>query len=187
MHIRHHNASVELLREYSRIPIRFTVHSRLRIPDSVDDPSAFVEVPVEPFVKDYDSIDGEGPLSWAGQFNLENWRLIAAYEGSRLIGGAAAIKCPGIDLLEGLDDAASIWDIRVEPDFRGKGVGARLFDEAETWARNQGCRQLVVETQDINVPACRFYEKMGCTLVSVNRHAYIPHLDEIQLIWAKQL
>ncbi len=54
-------------------------------------------------------------------------------------------------------------------------------------SRSRGCHTLKVETQNINVPACRFYQRMGCTLGTVNRFAYPDLPDEIQLIWFKNL
>jgi len=44
-----------------------------------------------------------------------------------------------------------------------------------------------VETQNINVPACSFYRRMGCTLGSIDRFAYAELPDEAQLIWLKEL
>ena len=40
-----------------------------------------------------------------------------------------------------------------------------------------------IETQNINVPACRFYARQGCRLSAIVSHAYAEFPDEIQLIW----
>jgi GNAT superfamily N-acetyltransferase len=90
-------------------------------------------------------------------------------------------------MLEGRDDLAVLWDIRVSPEARGRGVGAALFRAAERWAKARGCLHLRVETQNINVAACRFYARQGCVLRAVNRHAYAELPDEIQLLWDKIL
>ena len=90
-------------------------------------------------------------------------------------------------MLEGRDDLAVLWDIRVAPKFRGHGMGAALFRAVEAWAVARGCRELKVETQSVNVPACRFYQRQGCTLRRVNRHAYRDLPGEIQLLWYKNL
>jgi GNAT superfamily N-acetyltransferase len=66
-------------------------------------------------------------------------------------------------------------------------VGAALFQAAELWARNKGCRQLKVETQNINVPACKFYARQGCVLKTVNRRAYPELPEEAQLLWYKDI
>ena len=80
-----------------------------------------------------------------------------------------------------------LWDLRVDPGSRGTGVGAALFRAAASWAKAQGCRQLKVETQDINVAACRLYLREGCQLDSVERGAYSGLPSEVRLIWSKPL
>jgi hypothetical protein len=47
----------------------------------------------------------------------------------------------------------------------------------------RGARVLKVESQNTNVPACRFYAGRGFLLRAVRRGAYpeLPH--EIQLLW----
>jgi len=44
-----------------------------------------------------------------------------------------------------------------------------------------------VETQNINVPACRFYVRMGCALLAINCMAYPELPGEAQLLWCKDL
>ena len=40
-----------------------------------------------------------------------------------------------------------------------------------------------VETNNVNVGACRFYTKHGCELSSISRLAYAGIRNEVQLIW----
>lgn len=75
----------------------------------------------------------------------------------------------------------------VAPAARGQGVGTRLMRHVEQWAQERGCRTLKIETQNINVPACRFYARGGCTLGAVLLHAYPELPDEVQLLWYKDL
>jgi len=141
-----------------------------------------------PWRKDYDKIRGEGPTEWPKRFNLANWGFLQARaEGTRIGGAVIAFNSPDVRLLEGRTDLALLWDIRVAPPARRLGVGAALFRAAEAWALARGCRELKVETQNINVPAGRFYAKMGCTLRGVDRLAYKILPDEIQLLWYKTL
>jgi hypothetical protein len=58
-------------------------------------------------------------------------------------------------MLNGRNDLAVLWDVRVHPEYRGRGVGHRLFTAAAEWARTRDCRVLKIETQNINAPACR--------------------------------
>lgn len=149
----------------------------------------FEERQVEPpLLKDYDSIPGHSPLEWSKRFDLSRWGVIAARLSGERIGGAViAFNTPEVVMLEGRCDLAVLWDIRVAPENRGHGVGSALFRAAESWALARGCRQIVAETQNINVDASRFYACQGCILGAVNRFAYADFPDEIQLLWFKDL
>jgi GNAT superfamily N-acetyltransferase len=176
------------LAELARIPISFVVRSVFDVVDDADG-FALTERPLAaPYVKDYDAISGEGPTRWADRFDLSNWGFLAARVDGRHVGAAAvAFDTAGVDMLEGRRDLAVLWDLRVVPEARGEGVGSALFRAAEAWARVRGCVQLKIETQNINVPACRFYAGQGCMLGAVNRSAYPELPDEIQLLWYKDL
>jgi hypothetical protein len=55
------------------------------------------------------------------------------------------------------------------------------------WAQKRNCRLLKADTQNINVPACRLYSKLGCVLGVINRYAYVDFPDEVELVWYKEL
>ena len=182
---------ITTLPEYARIPIGFTVDRVLDVTARVDGPGGFVfserrlDVPYE---KDYDALDGEGPLQWPRRFDLSNWALFTARVATRRVGGATvAFDTPELTMLEGRRDLAVLWDIRVSPDARRQGVGSALFERVEAWAQLHGCQQLKVETQNTNVRACRFYERQGCQLRAIHRAAYPELPQEIQLLWYKDL
>lgn len=138
----------------------------------------------KPYLKNYDE-HGE-PLTWLN-FNTSNWIVFTAKSGERSIGGLTMVcKTPEIRMLNGRDDLTDVWDIRVHPDFKRQGIGTELFQRATEWSRSEGYKQLCVETQNVNVPACRFYLKQGCNLGSINRYAYCANpamAEEVQLIW----
>ena len=141
-----------------------------------------------PWVKDYDAIEGEGPTRWPKRFDVSHWGLLAAFDAGKRIGGAViAFNTTGLQMLEGRRDTAILWDIRVQPDKRSAGVGTALFRAGETWCRQRGCRTLMIETQNINVPACHFSVRMGCRLGAINRKAHPNLPNEAQLLWFKQL
>ena len=178
------------LSEYARIPIAFEVRRVLEVEVRGGGLGGFVlaERAVEvPWVKDYDQGE-DRPLRWPWRFDVSRWRAFAAHVSGRRVGGAVvAFDTPGVHMLEERRDLAVLWDIRVLPDARGRGVGAALFRAAEAWARGRGCGQMKIETQNINVPACRFYARMGCELGAIHRFAYpdLPH--EVQLMWYRDL
>lgn len=142
----------------------------------------------EPSIKDYDAADEDRPTSWAQRFDVSKWGLVSAWDGAARVGGAViAHDTASLDMLAGRQDLAVLWDIRVAPQRRRGGIGGLLFRAVEEWARCRGCRRLDVETQNINVPACRLYARMGCELRAIDRFAYpdLPH--EVELLWTKPL
>ena len=178
------------LERYGRIPIAFRVESVLRVVpvDGGLGGLRLVEEAVdEPYTKDYDAFEEESVELWPSRFDVSNWAFFMALDGDRPVGGAAvAFRSPGLNMLEGRTDMAVLWDIRVHPERRCEGIGTALFRHVADWARDRGCRQLKIETQNINVRACRFYAAMGCTLASIDRHAYAAHPDighESCLLW----
>lgn len=183
--------SLSYLEEYARIPIAFEVETifEVRVRHAGLGGIDLVEIPAPPHtVKDYDTVDEDVPTNWLRRGDLSAWGFLSAHLADRCVGGTAvAFRTPGLLMLEGRDDLAVLWDLRVRPGARGRGVGRALFAAAEDWARGRGCRRLKVETQNINVPACRFYAAQGCTLGGLNRFAYpdLPH--EVQLLWYKEL
>ncbi|MFI5200950.1 MAG: GNAT family N-acetyltransferase [Candidatus Kapaibacterium sp.] len=185
--IREEVPTPETISNYCTIPMAFRVESRF-IPRLLADSKWELDEKhvSQPYIKDYDK--DKSPHEWAHRFNLSKWAVLSAYEGDERCGGAIiAFDTPGIGMLEGRSDLAVIWDIRVHPDFRHKGIGTRLFTEAIKLATARGCKEIKIETQNINVPACKFYAQMGCELRVVRPGAYPTLPDEIQFLWFKEL
>ena len=176
------------LAEYARVPISFRV-DRVVAVTPTGAGFRLDERPVaEPWIKDYDADAGEGPTRWAARFDLSRWGLLAARDGGALVGGAViAFDTPGVDMLEGRRDLAVLWDLRVAPGRRGEGIGTRLFEAAERWARPRRCRELKIETQDVNAAACRFYAARGCVLRTAEPGAYAAYPSETRLLWYRDL
>ena len=175
------------LSDYGSVPASFAVSARLRVDVLSGGLGGFglVEEPVQPaYVKDYDADHDEGPTRWAKRWDICNWGVFAAFEGTVRVGGAVvAWKTDGVHMLEGRTDLGVLWDLRVRPERRRCGVGTQLFGAAVAWARRRGCRQLKVETHNTNVPACRFYARQGCVLGAIHRRAYTEHPEEAMLLW----
>jgi len=175
------------LAEYDRIPSRFLVRSVLEVELVEGGLGGMIlrEVPAErPYVKDYDAY-GELPSDWPRKFDVRNWGFFLAVEGRRPVGAAAvAFDTTGVFMLEGRNDLAVLWDIRVHPKARGAGIP--LFRYATEWSRERGCTQMKIETQNVNVPACRFYQKMSACLGEIRRFGYaaVPAVaHEAMLCW----
>jgi ribosomal protein S18 acetylase RimI-like enzyme len=186
--------SVETLAEYSAIPTAFEV-SAVLWPELIDGGLGGImlheEAVAEPYVKDYDAFEEEGLTRWVTRFDTTPWALFLARDSGTAVGGATVVvRTPAVHMLAGRDDLAVLWDIRVLPERRRSGIGVALISEAAAWSRAQDCRYLKIETQNINVAACRFYAAQGCTLGEVNRFAYGPDprvVHEVMLVWYLEL
>lgn len=81
---------------------------------------------------------------------------------------------------------AWIWNIMLDIETRGRGIGRKLIEHTIDWALQRHLRAVMLETQTNNVPACKFYAQMGFQLVGINDAFYTNHdveRDEIALFW----
>lgn len=187
--------SVHVVREppstlaaYARVPIAFVASSILETSQNADGSFMLSERRHAHRVKNYDELPGEGPESWPRRFDISGWTFFAAYLDDERVGGAAVvIRSSEVEMLDRRDDLALLWDIRVAPAVRGQGVGSALMHAAESFAAASGCVELKVETQDINVPACRFYQRHGFGLRAAVPGAYPEFPEETMLLWYKRL
>ncbi len=139
---------VSCLDNYGMISIAFEVKSlfELSLPDGELGGFVLREKPVPRlYIKDYDSIGPEHPSDWPKRFDTTNWGFLLARSELQPVGGATlAYRTMGLGMLDGRDDLAVIWDIRVAPEWRGRRVGSALFAACESWARERGCRWLKI-------------------------------------------
>jgi GNAT superfamily N-acetyltransferase len=185
LEIREEIPSIEALAEYAAVPISFSGHSRFHAIQNGDKWN-ISEENIPEFFKDYDTL--ERPTDWFTRFDMSQWSIFSGYLNNVRVGGAiVAISTSGVYMLEGRSDLAVLWDIRIAPDFRKQNIGSQLFKRAVQWAKERGCVELDVETQDINVAACRFYAKMGFDLRTVRNNQYPGQPDEVQFLWYREL
>ena len=173
------------MEQYGEVPMVISVDSRYRVEPVERGLGGWhlVEEKVNPpYEKDYDA-DG-GPTRWLKHGDISSWGVFGAYDGLLRVGGAVvAWKTPGLNMLEARQAPAALWDIRIRSDYRRLGIGSNLLDRAAGWARQRRCNRLVIETQNINVGACRFYAHNGCELRGIHPHAYPEFPEEVQLLW----
>ena len=89
-----------------------------------------------------------------------------AVEGETIVGFLIAHR--------GLGKAGYIVTIDVIESRRRGGVGSRLMDAAEAWARQQGLESVSLETAEDNLAAQKFYAARGYSQVEKREDYYGP-------------
>lgn len=165
---------------YGAIPMALTVHRIYRV-HVLGNRFRLAEERVEtPWLKDYEEREEDRPINLAKRYDLSRWGIFAAYIAERRVGGAMVAPSPDAWFTT---KGAALADIRVDSAARRMGVGAGLIQACIEWARERALSELVIETQNINVGACRLYESQGAVLAEAHPGAYPEHPEEIRLIW----
>jgi len=128
-----------------------------------------------PYTKDY---GGRRETDFMAFDNDPNKNLFFAYADGELAGQ--------IQVHRWWNNYALIDDFGVDTKFRRRGIGRALMTRAIDWAKEKGFPGMFLETQDINVPACLFYENYGFELRGFDMNLYKAQkspLDEIALFW----
>lgn len=145
----------------------------------------FEKIEVEPYVKDLSVY--ERATEYEKEFDISNWRFYMAFDNEVPVGAmTVAGTTKGLNMLAGREDACVLWDIRVTDTYKQKGIGQRLFDMGLANAKKDGYCQMIIECQNTNVPACKFYKKQGAVLSKIDMYAYYldPEIkNEIQFVW----
>ena len=94
--------------------------------------------------------------------------------------------CAGqIRLRKNWNQYAYIEDIAVSKSYRKSGVGTKLVEKAVEWTKSKNLCGLMLETQDVNLLACRFYSKLGFQIGGVDTMLYanFDTADEKAIFW----
>ncbi len=70
-----------------------------------------------------------------------------------------------------------IYSIAVDPDCRGRGIGALLLDHSFACAREEGLQRLSLEVRTDNEAALRLYESRGFRRTALLHGYYAPEAD----------
>jgi ribosomal protein S18 acetylase RimI-like enzyme len=115
---------------------------------------------VQPFRKSFSLADELGSdRLWDAGFVAE--------DGATIVGFAAA-------RVENWNRRLAIWHVYVAPAYRGAGLGRRLLDTLEAYARANQARCLWLETSNLNYPAIQFYRRAGFHLCGLDLTLYDP-------------
>lgn len=93
---------------------------------------------------------------------------VVAESASGALAGFAAVQ------LQRWNRSAELSALFVAPGSRARGLGRTLLNAALEFARSERARCLTLETQTSNVPAIRFYQRMGFRFCGIHTALYDP-------------
>lgn len=90
--------------------------------------------------------------SMSSEFARAETCILGMYDGDRLIGA-----------IIGTSDGRRGWMNRlaIDPDYRGKGLAARLIKDAENFLSGFGVKVMAVLIEDENLPSISAFQKAG--------------------------
>jgi len=163
-----------LLQDINKADDEFIVNEKI-IPRYENGRLSYTVVSVPEYRKKYQP---ENPDFYASYIGSPDKKCFIAYVDGRVAGQ--------LILHRNWNRFAWIDDIGVDVELRRQGVVRALMSRAEAWARRQNYPGIMLETQDTNVKACRFYESYGFILGGFDTHLYHAadrYRDEVALFW----
>lgn len=103
--------------------------------------------------------------------------IIRARHGGRLVGYCAVALQLHPDETFSSRSLATVITLSVDAGERGRGIGSRLLEAAESFARSRGADTLGLEVMPGNDRARALYERLGFSPVEVRMHRPIPPLS----------
>jgi GNAT superfamily N-acetyltransferase len=102
--------------------------------------------------------DGELHPFYARFNRLEGIRNVVLF-----LSDGSAVGCGALRRFD--DDTVEIKRMFVRSEFRGKGIGAKILAELESWASELGYSAAVLETGKKQPEAIRLYQKSGYEII----------------------
>jgi ribosomal protein S18 acetylase RimI-like enzyme len=90
---------------------------------------------------------------------------LGLFDDKRMIGIAIAEK-------QAWNRTLWVWEFHIDSNYHQRGLGRQLMSQLEEIGRKSGCRVMVCETQNTNVPAIRFYHKVGFEVGGIDLSYY---------------
>jgi len=163
-----------LLQDINKANDEFIIDSKA-ILHYINGKLSYTVVPVPERLKKYEP---ETPAFYASYLDSPDKACFIAYVDGEVAGQ--------ILLRRNWNRFAWVDDFGVGVKFRRQGIGKALMSRAEEWARIEQYPGIMLETQDTNVKACRFYEKYGFILGGFDTYSYHAadrNREEIALYW----
>jgi ribosomal protein S18 acetylase RimI-like enzyme len=145
----------------------YVAYGRYQVSKSESDQETVIrlrlEVLTQPYVKQFAGVD-----DWLLPRYREMPRdgfCVGAFHGEKLVG--LALGEPQL-----WNRTLWVWEMAVTAGYQRQGIGRQLLDELAERARAAGLRTLTCETQSTNLPAIRFYRRVGFLLEGVDLSYY---------------
>ena len=95
-----------------------------------------------------------------------NQELIIVTEDNQIMGTFQLTFIPYLTYQGGL--RAQIEAVRIHEDYRGRGIGVKLKQQGEDWAKEQGCVLMDSNVRITNKPMIALNEKLGYKVARFN-------------------
>ena len=129
------------------------------------------------YEKAYEKRYPDDAVQWEEYIDNANQAIFFYYDNNDCVGQ--------VRIRKNWNKYAFIEDIAVAKNYREKGIGAKLMQRAVEWAKENHLCGLMLETQDNNLKACRFYHRLGFQLGAVDTMLYanFGNSDENAVFW----
>lgn len=106
-------------------------------------------------------------------FPEEDYDFAEMSQNSVFVGAYDGGKCVGLAILQqAFMRYMYLYDLKVDPDCRGRGVGRLLIEKCKEVAAQEGYKGIYTQGQDNNLGACRFYLKTGFEIGGLDTRVY---------------
>jgi streptothricin acetyltransferase len=139
-----------------------------------NDEISYSLVPATRFIKNYPPEE----LDFASYIGNPEKTVFFAYVDDHLAGQ--------IILRKNWNRFAYVEDIAIDSGYRRQGIGRRLMAKAVEWTKSKQLPGIMLETSNVNIAACQFYERFGFKLGGFDRYLYqavMPETEEVALYW----
>lgn len=82
---------------------------------------------------------------------------------------------------------AEVMSVAVSPEFRGRGVGTKLFGELLRLCRERGANAVTLEVRPSNAAAIKLYESFGLKSVGRRKKYYVDNGEDALIMWNTDL
>jgi len=80
-------------------------------------------------------------------------------------------------------DEGHITNVAVHPEFRRKGIGAKLIEELISLARKENIVRMTLEVRKGNIPAKELYSKYGFKVEGLRKGYYTDNGEDAVIMW----